>query len=144
MENNDVSPIFDIVMFQVTENDGNQRWKVAVDTTELGDLQKVDLLGEYRFGFEFSRFGDELLTFSINVYDQGNIVSIVTNAGSHGTHVAGICAANFPDKPELNGLAPGAQILSLKIGDSRLVIFCHCIEMPLTTFYRARWRRELA
>ena len=36
------------------------------------------------------------------------------------SQVAGIVAACFPDALELNGVAPGAQLVSCKIGDNRL------------------------
>ena len=49
-----------------------------------------------------------------------NLFQIVSMCSSHGTHVASIASAHFPDNPELNGLAPGAQIVSITIGDARL------------------------
>ena len=36
------------------------------------------------------------------------MLSIVVDAGSHGTHVAGITSAYHEHEPHLNGIAPGA------------------------------------
>ena len=112
----DPGPIFDCVVF----HDGDV-WRAAIDTDEDGDLADEKLLTNYKLERQFATFGDEdLLNFAVNIYEDGNLLSIVTDAGAHGTHVAGIVAANIPDHSELNGMAPGAQLVSVKIGDTRV------------------------
>jgi len=97
-------------------------WRVVVVAPEDPlDLCSLRPLAPYRAERQYATFGwGSQLNYSVNVTCQGNIVSIVVDSGAHGTHVAGIVAAYFPDSPELNGIAPGAQIISLKIGDVRL------------------------
>lgn len=112
----DPGPIYECVVF----HDG-EKWRAAIDTDEDGDLADESLLTNFRDERQFASFGEEVqLNFSVNIYEDGDRLSIVTVEGSHGTHVAGIVSANYPDAPERNGLAPGAQIVSVKIGDTRL------------------------
>ena len=67
---------------------------------------------ERKFG-TFS--AEDACNFVLNIYDDGAVLSIVVDAGSHGTHVAGITAAHHPDDSSLNGIAPGSQhLLSAK------------------------------
>lgn len=87
-------------------------WLISLDYT---------VLQEYNISQKHATFGhQDQLNYAVHVYDEGKVLSIVTVAGSHGTHVAGIVSANYADTPDLNGCAPGAQIVSLKIGDTRL------------------------
>ncbi|XP_076034964.1 tripeptidyl-peptidase II isoform X2 [Oratosquilla oratoria] len=112
----DLGPVFDCVVY----HDG-EMWRACVDTTEQGDLGNGLHLGEYRITHQFGPLSSsDKYNVTINVHNGGNILEIVGMCSHHGTHVAAIAAANFPDEPERNGVAPGAQIVSINIGDHRL------------------------
>nr|XP_010918543.1 tripeptidyl-peptidase 2 [Elaeis guineensis] len=118
----DRGPIIDIVVW----HDG-EVWRVAVDThsfedsSEHGKLADFVPLTNYRIERKFGIFSKlDACSFVTNVYNDGNLVSIVTDCSPHGTHVSGIAAAFHPEEPLLNGVAPGAQLISCKIGDTRL------------------------
>jgi subtilisin family serine protease len=110
----DPGPLYDCVVF----NDG-EHFRAAVDTDEDGDLADEKAMTNYRVAREYAQFDEvSLLNFGVNIYEGGKVLSIVADAHPHGTHVAGIVAGYYPDQPEWNGVAPGAQIVSCKIGDT--------------------------
>ncbi|KAI4384768.1 hypothetical protein MLD38_002876 [Melastoma candidum] len=118
----DHGPIIDAVVW----HDG-EFWRVALDTQSLedgsdsGKLADFEPLTNFRIERKYGMFSKlDACSFVVNVYDEGNILSIVTDCSPHGTHVAGIATAFHPEEPLLNGIAPGAQVISCKIGDTRL------------------------
>ncbi|MBI1313495.1 S8 family serine peptidase [bacterium] len=112
----DPGPVYDCVVF----HDG-ECWRGAVDTDEDGCFDDEKAMTNFRVAREFTRFDDvSLLNFGVNIYEDGDVLSIVADSHPHGTHVAGIVAGHYPDQPEWNGVAPGAQIVSVKIGDTYL------------------------
>uniref|UniRef100_A0A2P2I7P3 Tripeptidyl-peptidase 2 n=1 Tax=Hirondellea gigas TaxID=1518452 RepID=A0A2P2I7P3_9CRUS len=112
----DLGPAYDCVVY----HDG-KCWRACIDTSECGDLSLGVHLGEYRITHEWSALTDkDGFTVTINVHNDGNLLEIVGMCSSHGTHVASIASAYFPDDPERNGVAPKAQIVSVTIGDNRV------------------------
>lgn len=111
----DPGPYFDCVVW----NDG-ENWRVIVDTDEDGDLTDEMILKPFGIAGDYASFPDHVaLNFGVQVYHDGRLLSIVTTSGSHGTHVASIAAGYFLQNTDLNGVAPGAKILSVKMGDIR-------------------------
>lgn len=111
----DSGALYDCVLWQ----DGTD-WRVVIDTDEDGDLRDEKVLRPFGVAGEFGSFGDlTFATFGVQVYAGGDLLSVVTVGGAHGTHVASIAAGHSPKEPGRDGIAPGARILSIKIGDIR-------------------------
>lgn len=112
----DLGPTFDCIVF----HDG-EYWKACIDTTGEGRLDECTVLGNYRQCLKYGTISDrDKFNYGVNIYDDGNLLEIVGQCSNHGTHVASIAAANFPNDPDRNGIAPGAQIVSIVIGDRRI------------------------
>lgn len=125
--NKSVAPLLDVIVFE--DPDSGVRRCIVVDGSTEPDLTKrtdVVPLASFRDAMKrgeraYAAFSDDvlLLTYSVSFYGN-DTVNIVTPSGDHGTHVAAIAAAYDPQDGEKCGLAPGAQIVSIKIGDARL------------------------
>ena len=117
----DAGPYMDVVMFKDNKTDSDGEYMAVIDLTADGNLTESIPFAPFAKSRQLGEFGfGSAVTFCIQVYDEGKTLSIVTDAGSHGTHVAGITAANFGADDPKNGVAPGAQILACKIGDGRI------------------------
>jgi tripeptidyl-peptidase-2 len=113
----DPGPLYDVIAWKAADGE----WRVVVDTTEKADVTLLKELRVFASSGDFSNFGSEnMMNYSVNVWKDGSIVELVVNAGGHGTHVAGIVGAFHGEGDVHNGVAPGCQMIGLKIGDSRL------------------------
>lgn len=92
----------------------------CLDTSFTGNLATSKVMNDYATHHEWAQLSEETqLNYNFKIFSE-KLVQVVCPSGSHGTHVAGIVAACHPEESDKNGIAPGAQIISVKIGDSRL------------------------
>uniref|UniRef100_A0AC34GUP0 Tripeptidyl-peptidase 2 n=1 Tax=Panagrolaimus sp. ES5 TaxID=591445 RepID=A0AC34GUP0_9BILA len=124
------SPILDCIVWF----DG-EKWKACITLNE--DLEAAKILSSFCIDKEYGFLSDNcLVSYCFNISEDGNLLEICVPNGSHGSHVAHIAAAHFPDDPEKDGLAPGAQIISLCLGNAYteqafIRAFNKCIELKV-------------
>ncbi|HOX24777.1 MAG TPA: S8 family serine peptidase [Candidatus Krumholzibacteria bacterium] len=111
-------------------------WLVAVDTDGDGDLGGEQVLRDYHvnydsFGLRNPSAPDSrtLMAWSVNVRQDADflgapeppVAEFHFDGGGHGSHCAGIAAGHKVwNQESLDGAAPGAFVISCKLGDNRL------------------------
>ena len=108
--------------YMVTFKDASGDWVVYIDTNGDGDLSDETPIKDYDKDQQYFQFKTTKplppLDFALNVYPDEKRISLFFDDGFHGTHVAGIAAGYMIDGSTVNGVAPGAKIIALKIGDN--------------------------
>lgn len=111
----DVGPVYDVVVFQK----GND-WFVVIDSDEDGDLGEETALGTFRETGDWATLGDESnFNYAVGVAEEGDLTTIFFDTHGHGTHVAGIIGSYEGPDGRLNGIAPGVELVAIKIGDGK-------------------------
>jgi len=119
--NGKTDDVYDMVAFKTSEG-SESFWVVYLDLNDNGDISDDRPLRDYKEKFDSFTFKDTTglppLTMGLNVLPDEKIVSFHFDDGSHGTHVAGIAGGYRIGGINLNGIAPGAKMMSLKLGNN--------------------------
>ncbi len=98
-------------------------WVVYVDANGNGDLSDENPLRNYKEAFDTFTIPNEKdipsFTIAVNIFPDEKKVNFFFDDGSHGTHCAGIATGYHIDgSPDFNGVAPGAKLMGLKLGNN--------------------------
>jgi subtilisin family serine protease len=117
----DIEDVYKLIAFETSEG-SESFWIVYLDLNGNGDISDDKPLRNYKekqdaFSFEHPD-GLPPLTMGLNVLPEEKIVSFHFDDGSHGTHVAGIAGSYHIGGIDFSGIAPGAKMMSLKLGNN--------------------------
>ena len=109
---------FPVVVVKATDG-----WVAFLDTNLDGSFEDEMPLHDYRQGREMISLGRRPITlvanFSEAAPDNTPVLDLYFDNSGHGTHVAGIAAGyNIGDVAGFTGVAPGAQLIGLKIANN--------------------------
>ena len=101
--------------YAIVDRDTNSR----LDEAAIGSFERT--LKGFQLGSPDPKKDLQPLNYTLHLDEDPNRAELHFDDGGHGTHVAGIAAGyQLFGKTGFNGIAPGAQIMSLKIGNNAL------------------------
>jgi len=105
-----------------TKTDGKEFWVLYLDANLNGDLADEKPFRNYKENFDSfvipNAKGLPRFTMGVNIFPEEKRVSFFFDDGGHGTHCSGITAGYKIGDEQLNGVAPGANLIGLKIGNN--------------------------
>lgn len=116
------------VLVTALEGDGDDQALAFVDTNLDRSFADEEPLRNYKLEFDTFTFRTnkpeaeiEPVTFAVNIFLRQEKIVFHFDNGAHGTHVAGIAAGyRINNQAGFDGVAPGAKVMSLKIGHGGL------------------------
>lgn len=125
--NGDKDDTYGILVFR-TIVDSTEQWVAFVDSDGDTNVDDEKMVMNYAKRLDVihlrgrdKAYAQDLLSIGLNIFPEQSRVSLHFGDNSHGSHCAGIAAGyRINGQKGFNGVAPGARIISLKIGNNTL------------------------